>query len=145
MADGSSPLEPTVNVPPHDLDAEAAVLSSMFLDPTVIVSLDAEHFYADANAWIYRAISVASPDIVLVAHWLREQGRLDQIGGQRYLAQIVDATPAVANVWKYADIVKECWRRRVLIAAFQRCVAELYAGSLAAGDAWKRMKECCDA
>ncbi len=42
-----------------------------------------------------------------------------------------------------AAIVRECVRRRVLIAAFQRCTAELYAGSLSAQDAWSRMKEVC--
>ncbi len=146
--DGSAPTtEPTVNVPPCDLDAEAAVLSALFLAPEQcsLGSLEPKHFYSDANAWIYRAIRAVGADIVLVVHWLRDQGRLAQVGGQVYVAQIVDATPCVANNSAHAEVIKECFRRRVLIAAFQRCTAELYAGSLSAGDAWRRMKECCDA
>ncbi len=143
MPDGSAPAETDARVPPHDMDAEAAVLSALFLDQTLTVKLEPEHFYSDANAWIMRAIQAVGADIVLVVHWLKQAGRLGQVGGQAYVAQVVDATPAVANVAAHAALVKELWRRRVLIAAFQRCEAELYAGTLSPQDAWSRMKEVC--
>ncbi len=147
--DGSAPTsEPSVNVPPHDAAAEQAVLSALFLDPTITVELEPDHFYFDANAWVYRAVRAVGPDPVLTAHWLRDQQRLGQVGGQPYLLTLIDGYPKVATTQAaataYAAIVRECFRRRVLIAAFQRCTAELYAGSLSAGDAWRRMKECCD-
>jgi replicative DNA helicase len=147
--DGSAPdLSAAITperIPPHDLDAEAAVLSALFLSPGLTVELKPEHFYADANAWIFRAIRAtpAPTDIVLVAAWLRDQKRLYQVGGTPYLAQIVDATPCVANVAAHAAIVRECWRRRVLIAAFQQVTAELYHG-LSADEAWRTMKEKCN-
>ncbi len=142
MADGSAPAD-DARVPPSCMDAEAAVLSALFLDPGATVELEPEHFYSDANRWIYRAVRAVGADIVLVAHWLKQQGALGRVGGQVYLAQIVDATPAVARVADHAALVRECWRRRVLIAAFQRCEAELYAGTLSPQDAWSRMKEVC--
>lgn len=142
--DGSTPpAETEARVPPCDLDAEAAILSALFIDPSTQVELEPEHFYADANAWIYRAILATAPaDIVTVAHWLRAQGRLAQIGGQPYLALITDCTPAVANVAAHAAIVRECWRRRVLIRVFAQVQAELYAG-LGADEAWRRVREEC--
>src|SRR5271170_5098138 len=118
---------PIVNgrVPPHDLDAEAAVLSAILLSrealDRVLEILKPEHFYSDANGRIYEAAQalaiVGTPmDIVSVASWLRDRERLAQGGGPSYLAQIADATPAVAHVGAHARVVKEKWRVRQLIA-----------------------------
>jgi replicative DNA helicase len=146
--DGNAPepVETDARVPPQSLDAEAAVLSALFLSPGLTVELEPEHFYSDANRLIYQAILDTAPaDIVTVCRTLRDRKQLGRVGGQGYVAMIVDATPCVANVAAHAALVREMWRRRVLIAAFQRCEAELYHGALSAGEAWRRMKECCDA
>src|SRR6187431_1632727 len=129
-------LEPMPGrVPPSDLDAEAAVLSATLLDSeafdTVQEILQPLHFYADANRRIFEAIldlqSASRPvDIVSVAGWLRDRGRLDQVGGTPYLAQLVDATPAVAHVEEHARVIREKWRLRSLIATCQRFAAEGY-------------------
>src|SRR5690606_35293651 len=58
--------------------------------------------------------------------YLRDRGRLDQIGGTPYLAQLVDATPAVAHVDEHARTIREKWRLRSLIATCQRFAAEGY-------------------
>ncbi|HLV65798.1 MAG TPA: replicative DNA helicase [Polyangiaceae bacterium] len=123
-------------VPPNDLDAEAAVLSSILLEPAAFDQvqefLRAEHFYADANRRIFEAIielsSAGRPvDVVSVAGYLRDRGRLEQIGGTPYLAQLADATPAIAHVTAHAQAVREKWRLRQLIATCQRFAAEGYA------------------
>lgn len=143
--DGSAPDLIDANVPPHAMDAEAAVISALFLAPGTVVDLEPEHFYSDANRLVFLAIRDSEPaDIVTVVHLLRSRQQLGRVGGQSYVAQLADATPAVAHAPAHAAIVRECFRRRVLIAAFQRCTAELYAGSLSAGDAWRRMKAACD-
>lgn len=122
-------------VPPHDLDAEAAVLSAVLLHrPALTITADIlrpEHFYSDANGRIFEAaLAIASDgrpvDIVTVASWLRDRERLAQIGGPSYLAQIADATPAVANVGAHAATVYEKWRLRRLIATCQKVAAEGY-------------------
>jgi replicative DNA helicase len=122
-------------VPPSDLDAEAAVLSATLLDPDafdrVQELLEPAHFYADANRRIYEAIveltSSGRPvDIVAVAGYLRDKGRLQQIGGSPYLAQLADAIPAVAHVEAHAQTIREKWRVRQLISACQRFAAEGY-------------------
>lgn len=122
-------------VPPSDIDAEAAVLSSILLSKDAFFSvqevLEAKHFYADANRRVYEAVhELASNDrpvdTVSVAGNLRDKGRLDQIGGTPYLAHLVDATPAVAHVEEHARTIREKWRLRSLIATCQRFAAEGY-------------------
>lgn len=125
----------TARVPPHDLDAEAAVLSALLLDrdalDRVLDILKAEHFYSEAHRRIYEAAldlsSKGSPvDIVSVAGWLRDRDRLAQVGGAAYLGQLVDAVPAVAHLPTYARMVREKWRVRQLISTCQRVAAEAY-------------------
>jgi replicative DNA helicase len=131
-------LEPAIiagRVPPHDLDAEAAVLSAILLArdalDLVLELLKPEHFYSDANGRIYdAAIELARTgkpvDSVAVASYLRDRDRLAQVGGAPYLAQLADATPAVAHVAAHAQVVCEKWRLRALIATCQRVAAEGY-------------------
>jgi replicative DNA helicase len=135
---GPQRLEPASvagRVPPHDLDAEAAVISAILLDrdalDRVLEILKPEHFYSDANGRIFEAAQelalVGTPiDIVSVASWLRDRERLAQVGGATYLAQLSDATPAVAHVGAHAAVVHEKWRLRQLIAQCQRIAAEGY-------------------
>jgi replicative DNA helicase len=122
-------------VPPSDLDAEAAVLSSILLEPSAFDQVQEflipEHFYADANRRVYEAVvdlsSSGRPvDVVSVAGYLRDRDRLDQIGGTPYLAQLADATPAVAHVVSHAQVIREKWRVRQLISICQRFAAEGY-------------------
>lgn len=131
-------IEPPIvagRVPPHDLDAEAAVLSAIMLHrdalDRVLEILKAEHFYSEANSRIYEGAqelaTAGTPiDIVSVASWLRDRERLAQVGGAAYLAQLADATPAVAHVAAHARVVYEKWRVRQLIATCQRVAAEGY-------------------
>ena len=122
-------------VPPHDLDAEAAVLAAVLLNrealDRVLEILQPEHFYSDANGKIFEAVvaltTLNTPiDIISVASWLRDRERLAHVGGPTYLAQLSDATPAVAHVGAHAVIVYEKWRVRKLIATCQKIAAEGY-------------------
>lgn len=122
-------------VPPHDLDAEGAVLGSVLLDrdalDRVVDELRPEHFYSDANAAIFEAAlalsTTGSPiDLVTVNGWLRDRERLQRVGGTAYIAQLADATPAVANVAAHARVVAEKWRLRQAIATCHKGAAEGY-------------------
>jgi replicative DNA helicase len=131
-------IEPTVSagrVPPHDLDAEAAVLSACMLDREALLValyiLKPENFYSDANGRIFEAMywlhKDGKPvDAVSIASWLRDRERLAQVGGSGYIAQLCDATPAVAHVDAHAAVVHEKWRLRHLIAVCQKIAAEGY-------------------
>src|SRR5690606_654306 len=93
--------------------------------------LSPDHFYADANRRIFEAIVALNQestpvDLVSVASWLRSRERLEQVGGTPYLAQLTDATPAVAHVAAHAKTVRDKARLRQLIATFQQYTAEGY-------------------
>ncbi len=141
-------------VPPQDLDAEAAVLSTCMLVPEafdeVATVLAGEHFYADANRRVFEAIEhitqvPAKVDIVTVARRLRDLDRLEQVGGTTYLAQLVNATPATTHVLEHAKIVRDCWRKRTAIQVLQGKLSELKATdegvTLDQLDAW--MSDVC--
>ena len=122
-------------VPPHDLDAEGCVLSAILLSrdalDRVLEILKPDHFYSDANRFIFEAAialtETSTPvDLQTVCSWLRDREKLARIGGPSYLAQLSDATPSVANVFAYATTVFEKWRLRQLIATCQRIAAEGY-------------------
>lgn len=120
-------------VPPHDLDAEGAVLSAVLLGSEAFDAvqelLQVEHFYSEANGRIYEAVVALQQeqrpvDLVSVAGWLRDRERLAQVGGTPYLIQVTEATPAVANVEAHARTIREKWRVRELIKTCQRFAAE---------------------
>jgi replicative DNA helicase len=131
----AAPVE--ARVPPHDLDAEAAVLSAVMLDPLALDKVNEflrpEHFYSEAHRRIHEAcveLSVVGKpvDVVQVATWLRDRERLAQVGGMAYLTEVLNAAPAVANVVAYGKTIHEKYRVRQLILACQRVSAQGYAG-----------------
>lgn len=134
---GDSPPEADLlgRVPPHDLEAEAAVLSAIILErdalDRVIETLIPDHFYSPAHRRVFEACLAlaqeSSPiDSVTVANWLRSRERLAEIGGVPFIARLLDAVPSVANVEAYARLVREKWRVRALISTCQKVAAEGY-------------------
>lgn len=111
-------------VPPHNLEAEQAVLGALMLDPqkgsTVFEILRPEDFYRDNHKSIYLTIrdifERGDPvDLVTVAESLRQVGRLESIGGIGTVSQIAGAVPSAANIEQYARIVAEKALLRQLI------------------------------
>jgi replicative DNA helicase len=97
----------------------------------VLEFLKPEHFYSEAHRRIFEAAvdlrATGKPvDIVQVGTWLKDRGRIAQVGGMGYLTQVIDAAPAVANVAAYGRTIKEKARIRALIATCQRVAAEGY-------------------
>jgi replicative DNA helicase len=121
-------------VPPHDLEAEAAVLSACMLDPSAmdkITDLKHEYFYSESHRRIFEACfelkAAGHPvDVLQVQSWLKDRGRLAQVGGAGYLTEILDAAPVVANVAAYGRTIHEKFRIRQLILACQRVSAQGY-------------------
>ena len=103
-------------VPPHDTEAEQAVIGSMLTDKDAITSaievLKEEDFYREDNKAIYGAIlnlyNRAEPvDIITLKSELSSLGKLEAIGGLEYLAELPEKVPTTANVDKYIKIVEE--------------------------------------
>ena len=103
-------------VPPHDLEAEQAVIGSMLTDNDAVISsvevLKAEDFYREDNRIIFTAManlySKAEPiDLITVKSELESMGKFDQVGGLEYLAELPEKVPTTANASKYIKIVEE--------------------------------------
>ena len=103
-------------IPPHDIDAEQAVLGSMLTDRdavnAAIETLKEDAFYRDDNRVIFQAIvnlySKSEPiDIITLKDELESMDKFEQVGGYEYLANLPDKVPTTANVQKYIKIVEE--------------------------------------
>ena len=119
-------------VPPHDIEAEQAILGCMLTDKDSVVDaievLKAEDFYREDNKAIYEAIlslySKSEPiDIITVKAELVESGKFERIGGLEYLASLPEKVPTTANVEKYIKIVEEKSTLRSLISTSNELVA----------------------
>lgn len=111
-------------VPPHDLEAEQAVIGSMLTDKEAVISaiesLSDSDFYREDNRLIYSAIMNLynrgdAIDIITLKSELSSMGKLEAVGGLEYLAELPEKVPTTANVDKYIKIVEEKSSLRTLI------------------------------
>lgn len=118
-------------VPPHDDNAEMAVLGGMLMSKDAIgevtQSMSAADFYQPKHQTIYETItdlfSAGQPvDVVLVANQLLADGNLEKVGGTDYLHSLVASVPTAANATYYAEIVHERAILRNVIAAGTKIV-----------------------
>ena len=114
-------------LPPHDIDAEEAVIASLLVDSEAIYKvaprLKAEDFFREKNAWVYdacRALWDRSESInqITVAHELARRNRLEDVGGAAYLSRLVTDLPTSVGVEHYAGmVVRDAIYRRVISAS----------------------------
>lgn len=121
-------------VPPHDLDAETALLGAMLLNRDAArdaADLDPACFYRPLHASIHRAIvalyNLEEPiDVVTVA--ARVGDELEAAGGKQFLLELTAATPASANGRQYAEIVRAAAARRRTISLAGELADAAYVG-----------------
>ncbi len=116
----------TSRVPPHNTEAEEAVLGAVMMDAdaanVALETLHAEDFYKPAHQTVFAAISdlfdANQPvDAITVADQLRRSGALDRLGGPTYLTQLLDTVGTTSNIGYYASVVEEHALRRRLLRA----------------------------
>lgn len=114
----------THKVPPHNLDAERAILGAMLLSRDAIAEavnlLKDEHFYHPSHGLIYEAIcslyAKGEPaDAITVSAELNRHDLSEKTGGNVALVELQTGTPAAANAAKYVNIVYETAMLRKLI------------------------------
>jgi replicative DNA helicase len=124
-----------IRVPPHNIEAEQAVLGGLMLDnrawDAIADRLVAEDFYRRDHQLIFEAIAeraaMGEPvDAVTLSEWLERKGLTAETGGLPYLAQLVRDTPSAANVRAYADAVRERATLRQLIAVGGQIANDAY-------------------
>ncbi len=111
-------------VPPHDIEAEQAIIGSMLTDKDAVISamevLKKEDFYREDNQVIFESIlnlnSRGEPiDIITVKSELESMGMFEKVGGLEYLTELPEKVPTTANAEKYVKIVSEKATLRQLI------------------------------
>jgi len=127
----------TERLPPHDIEAEEAVIASLLVDSEAIYKVAAilqpDDFFREKNAWAYEACLALwerneTINEVTVDHELARRDRLEQIGGLAYLSRLVTELPTPIGVEHYAGIVKRDAVYRRLIEAASRITQMAYSG-----------------
>lgn len=122
-------------LPPQALDAEMAVLGSMMIEAEALERafniLKAEHFYKSAHQKIYKAMAALSErgqavDLITLTEELKKEGFLAEIGGERYLSELMGKVSTAAHVEHYAKMVYEAALVRELINISTATVEECY-------------------
>jgi replicative DNA helicase len=118
-------LDVTLDRPlPQSPDAERAVLGSILINANafyrVVGIIDTEDFFKDAHRTMFaimRSLAEQSReiDILTLKEELARNGVLEQVGGSAYVSSLMDGVPDVANVERYAKIIKEKSTLRRLI------------------------------
>jgi replicative DNA helicase len=118
-------LESTNRIPPRNVEAEAALLGALLLDRDAIFKISdeikPEFFYDGRHQIIFDAIlslfkDTIPADLITLSNILTNRQELEKVGGSGYIADLVNAVATAANIEHYANIVKENFTRRKLIA-----------------------------
>ena len=125
-------------VPPHSTEAEMAVLGAMLIEKEAIDGileiLQPKHFYSDIHARIYETILELRQrnlpvDVVTLSEELRKTSRLEELGGQKYMAELMEKVSTAAHTNAYANIVREKALLRELIRVSTSIVEKSQEGS----------------
>src|ERR1035437_238827 len=115
-----------LRIPPQNIDGERAVLGSIMLRKDAMHEVEdvltPDSFYSEKHKMIFQAMLDLSLknepiDVLSLSSKLGEQKLLDSIGGNQYLAEIVNVVPSSTNVKHYATIVQKKYILRSLIEA----------------------------
>ena len=122
----AQPLDPTLgHLQPQALEIEKAVLGALMIDKDayaiVCEILRPESFYEPRNQMVYTAIRDLSMDekpvdMLTVADQLAKSGKLEQVGGPGYIAELSSGVATSANIEYHANIIAQKSLARQLIS-----------------------------
>ncbi len=125
-----------IKLPPHNIETEKALLSSVFIDNDVMYTLEwygmtANDFYAKEHQIIYDAmhhfyLTRKTIDVVTISDYLTKKKEIDNIGWMQYLYDISLFLPTAAGASDYAKIVKEKSILRQILKVSQNIIWDVY-------------------
>jgi replicative DNA helicase len=125
-----------MRIPPHNLDAERAVLGAILLEgretlPRVIELLKASDFYTEAHRLTYQGMLAlfnrSEPvDVLTLTEELRRSDQLEIVGGPAALALLVEQGSISAYLNSYASIVRDMAVLRELIQTSSQIIAQAF-------------------
>lgn len=122
-------------IPPQALDVEEAVLGSMLLEPNCVdealENLSEGCFYSERNRLVFLAMQSlrnanAPIDIITVADKLRQQDKLEAVGGPSVLAELSGKIGSAAYIESYVRILQQKAIQRDLITAAHDILSNAY-------------------
>jgi len=125
----------TKMVPPQNVEAEQAVLGTILLQDKsllkVIETLEPNDFYRDAHKNIYSAMvqlfeNREPHDLITVTNLLKDQNKLDQVGGPAYIASLTDVIPFTGTLVHHAGIIRQKSVLRKLIQTTSDVASRCY-------------------
>ena len=128
-----------MNVLPHDLLAEQAVLGSIFLDPDKIhiasEYLTKDSFFKPSHGMLFNIMQELSDkgdpiDPVSVKSALDSSGQFELVGGMSFLASLINAVPTSAHIEHYSKVVAEKSRARKVIEDLSQSISNVYDGKI---------------
>lgn len=117
---------------PSDKDVESVVLGMLLIESTAINAISSvltkDVFFNEANAAVYDAIDQVAKDgdvvdMMLVVSKLSKMGKLDEIGGPFYIAQLTSKVAMTTNLLAHALYLKELYMARQLILSGHKIMA----------------------
>jgi replicative DNA helicase len=121
-------------IPPHNLDAERAVLGAVLMEgrealPRVIEVLRPSDFYTEAHRVIFQAMlrlfDRGEPvDLITLAEELRRTDQLEFVGGPPTLARLAEEGSIAPHLGAYAAIVRDQAVLRELIQTSSQIIAQ---------------------
>tara|TARA_Y100000310_G_scaffold343492_3_gene451396 strand:+ start:1259 stop:2704 length:1446 start_codon:yes stop_codon:yes gene_type:complete len=128
MPTSSSP-KTSIATQPHSLEVERTVIGALLMDPDAIIKvsdfLRPEDFYDPVLKDIYLAVFALYQehepiDFVTVSTKLKDNKKINDIGGSAFLAQLADEVPTSSHIYQYGQIVKTKAVHRRIIEAGQK-------------------------
>ena len=122
MAEGAVAEKFTLpdKLPPQSIEAEMSLLGSLMLDKDAIIKvvdfLETRDFYRGIHQTIYQTMQElfekGDPiDVLSLSTRLKEKNKLEEIGGNSYLTELVNTVPTSSHILAYAKIVQ---KKRIL-------------------------------
>lgn len=125
-----------IKLPPHNVDAEKAVLGSILIDNDTMFLMDgyfivAEDFYLKEHQYIFGAIKDLwlqrrTIDAITLADQLAKNAHLELVGGQDYVYELSLFMMTAATAGEYGKIVKEKAVLRSILKACQGIIGDVY-------------------
>ncbi len=123
-------------ITPHNLEAEQAVLGSIFVVPGTIKTLVDKLIFDDFYAYRHKVIFTAMVelfqtgveiDYTTLTNILETKELLKDAGGVDYILGLINAVPSIANLHNYINIVKDKSVTRKIMDAARKIVEDGYA------------------
>jgi len=131
-----SPLEIPSRIPPHNLDAERAVLGAVLLEgrealPRVIEILRPTDFYTESHRAIFTTMQTlfdrgAPVDLITLGEELRRADQIEFVGGPAALALLVEQASIASHLTAYSHIVRDMAVLRELIQTSTQIITQAY-------------------